>query len=589
MGQETAARGGANALRAARATSPPGRPTVEAPAPCDAVEAAAGYHLRIFGAFGVTDAGNRPLHIGRAKECALIAVLCLSPGFRRSRSWLRALLWSGHDDRRAAANLRQAIWQIRETFAGGPPLIDSDGTVVWLNADAILSVNHPDRGQLELLEGIDIRDEAFEDWLRTMRNDDIGTPDVGDATQDPRPDRRTGRNGAVAPAGPAGLSQGGRVALGLLPTAHAGLTPAELLEADSVCDAIARLVSQMTGVAVHDLRGVEEPVVPLPLEDGTGATHLVQAIVERRADRLHLRLRLTDGISRRLLWLSEPVDAATAWDSELAASATDALLDRLRASATTADAPDLFPYTALVALFSLDDDLIARTEAQIERMIDAGGPPVLQCLRAFTQVFRANESLGHAAPVDADGLCSVIADIPLSDPMLPLCESLAGYAAHMLLGRNDMAEALLDSAFLRAPHLPLNLDHLAVLRLARGDVAGADAAFRLCLRAGAFSPWRYTYEVTGAMIAIARGDARDALLFANRAIMRKPRFLGALRYAMVGFAVAGNAADARRMQARIMALRPGHDLPAWTESLLRRTPRELGHRLTASLKTHELI
>jgi hypothetical protein len=159
----------------------------------------------------------------------------------------------------------------------------------------------------------------------------------------------------------------------------------------------------------------------------------------------------------------------------------------------------------------------------------------------------------------------------------------------MLMGDHRLAEQLVAAACERAPNFALNLDHLAVMRLMRGDVVGADAASRRCLRVGAASPWRYTYDVTGAMIAMAKDDVHQSLLFANQALMRKPRFIGALRYAMAGFALAGNTKDALRMQARIRRLRPNHDFSGWAENLLHRTPPSLGRELARSLQTNGLM
>ncbi len=521
---------------------------------------------------------------------ALLAVLATAPGQIKARRTLQEMFWGMAEPERASANLRTALYLLRQDLAAlGADVLRSDRQTIALAHGRIL-VRAPreeagaEAGQF--LEGmdLDLKDaEPFEEWLREMRSSHAAP--AARTSDDPV----WQDNGGPAPARVSTARSELRLALGLLPAVHAGLHSADLLRADAVCDTLVHLLSQTTALAIHDLRGQDPPAVPLPIESGSGPTHLVQAVVERRGARLTLRLRLTEAASRLLLWLSDPVDALSSDDAEVAAPAAEALIDRMRARPAADGAPDLFPYTALAALFSLDDALIARTEAQLERMIDAGGAPVLHCLRAFTQIFRANESLGRASEVDADGLCAALGELTLSDPLLPLCESLAGYAAHMMLARNDLAEGLLESACERAPHLALNLDHLAVLRLARGDIAGADAALRRCLRVGAFSPWRYTYDVTGAMVAVARGDAREALLFANRAIMRKPRFLGALRYAMVGFALAGNAADARRMRTRILTLRPGHDLSAWTEGLLRRTPPHLGRPLAASLQANELI
>ena len=222
-------------------------------------------------------------------------------------------------------------------------------------------------------------------------------------------------------------------------------------------------------------------------------------------------------------------------------------------------------------------------------MIDAGSAPILRCLGYFAQVFKENEGVELARGVRPDELVDILSTVSQADPLLPLWESLAGYSAHMLLGDNDLAELLVEDAYKRAPHLSLNLDHLAVLKMMRGDLEGAEAAFQRCLKVGSSSPWQYTYHVTGSMISMAKGDFRRSLLYANQALLRKPSFIGALRYAMVGFALTGRESDAKRMHAGIRRLRPDYDLGAWTQNMIRRTPRDLGTTLADSLKNNGFI
>lgn len=82
---------------------------------------------------------------------------------------MAALLWGELSEERAAANLRQAIWRIRLVFNDLPPLIEADRDTVWIRRENISEIPSASRRCEELLEGICIDEEAFEDWLRQHR------------------------------------------------------------------------------------------------------------------------------------------------------------------------------------------------------------------------------------------------------------------------------------------------------------------------------------------------------------------------------------------------------------------------------------
>jgi len=57
-----------------------------------------------------------------------------------------------------------------------------------------------------------------------------------------------------------------------------------------------------------------------------------------------------------------------------------------------------------------------------------------------------------------------------------------------------------------------------------------------------------------------------------------------MRYAMLGFRLAGNGRDAGRMQARIRQIRPDYDCGAWSDDMARRTPSALRDRFVLGLQ-----
>lgn len=132
------------------------------------------YKISIFGAFNVSSSTSS-FRIRNDKDKALIAILVLSPDYKRTRRWITALLWGELSEDRAAANLRQAIWRIRRVFKGSAPLIEADRDNVWIKQENVSQRAFYSDQRGELLEGICIDEEAFEDWLRQHRVDRVET------------------------------------------------------------------------------------------------------------------------------------------------------------------------------------------------------------------------------------------------------------------------------------------------------------------------------------------------------------------------------------------------------------------------------
>lgn len=531
---------------------------------------------------------------------ALLAVLILAPRQMKARKSLQSMFWGSADSAHAAANLRTALYQLRQDLMPlGPQVLLTDRQMVSLGPGAIAVDLGADNG-LDLLEGLDLPladCDGFEDWLRSLRQS-RSTTDLRDTVPVAGPFAAPVAGPVAAPvAAPARIIPAPRadhppvrLALGLLPTVYAGPPPgAALGQVEATIDQITQFLKVFTFLDVHDFRDPCARSVPLPVASAQGPTHLLQSRIENDGTGVRLRFRLLEAHSRKLLWLSQPVAQQDLHQEVTAWRLGESIIDCMRLHPPPAGAPDLFPFTALAAFFSLDQDEIDRAEAQLQRMVADGGHPVLECLQLFAQVFRVNEHMGAAAAIDTERLLNLLADLPNADPMLPVCQSLMGYALHMLRAENELAFHLIENASRLAPNFALNLDHLAVIQLVRGDLDGAEAAWRRLNLVGQNSPWRYTYDITGAMIHLVRGDLRQSLYFANQSMFRKPRYLAALRYSMIGFALSNRAEDAARMLDRIRVLRPGYDLSHWADGFVTRMPVHLAKSAVQSLRQSELL
>ncbi|MEO1110366.1 MAG: hypothetical protein AAFX90_20840 [Pseudomonadota bacterium] len=127
------------------------------------------YALKVWGAFDVRAPDGRSLRPTVRKSCALLAVLALSEGNRQSRKWLQALLWSESTEARGAASLRQELARLKRLLGDA---LRSDSIDVWFEPGRF-EIDHTTPSAVaqhcELLQGMDVGDEAFEDWLREQR------------------------------------------------------------------------------------------------------------------------------------------------------------------------------------------------------------------------------------------------------------------------------------------------------------------------------------------------------------------------------------------------------------------------------------
>ena len=143
--------------------------------------------LRLFGGFEGRLSTGLPLTLPTRKARALLAYLALRPGQPHPRDTVAALLWGDKEAEQARHSLRQAISSIRKTLShASPRCLFLEGDAITLapaavEVDAVLFerlVNDGSPPALErattlysghFLEGLDVKEEMFEEWLMTER------------------------------------------------------------------------------------------------------------------------------------------------------------------------------------------------------------------------------------------------------------------------------------------------------------------------------------------------------------------------------------------------------------------------------------
>lgn len=538
-------------------------------------------NVRIFfrGPLRVVDAQGNDITPKSTLRQALLCVLILSPNQTVSRQVLQSMFWANKDSKHSAGSLRQELFKLRahfEPYIGN--VVQATPNIVSLCLKKIIFVTEGDPG-VELLEGLNVKlsgTEGFEDWLSLQRQKFDLVYSAKSSDLDEAYSRRKKP-----------LEQ--RYSIGILPPQipSSNLQVSYLM--DQFLDRCVGLVTSTTDIRTFDLRNSGTFSAKLDQAPTHGATFLLFSKVIQSQGKAKLQIRLQDTKTKEIVFAVDGIKIDGHVLNVQAQYFFEVFLEKLKQYNSQEAPHNLLPWSALSALFSMKKQNIEKITDYLRQASDENAEGTIRCLYHFSQIFLQHEAIDSPDKLSLDQLIEDLKSVPISSSLRPLCETLIGYTAHMLLAENDFASFTIGQCFARAPNLALNLDHLAVLRLAQGDVDGAEEAYQQCISGSTLSSWRYSYEVTGSMIAMHRGDYKTSLKRANLALMQKPNFIGALRYAMVGFAMDGNASDAFLMRTRLLQLRPSYDFSEWLERFLQRSDPEFGNNVAITLRDYEVL
>ena len=143
--------------------------------------------IRLFGRLKVWDGAGGEVKLSGRKPRALLAYLALNAGEAQPRDRLATLLWGDRFEEQARQSLRQCISKLRKTLGDAEPgILLTNGDDVGLNADATdIDAGNFVRLAAEgtadtlataaglygggLIEGLDVKEAAFEDWIGAER------------------------------------------------------------------------------------------------------------------------------------------------------------------------------------------------------------------------------------------------------------------------------------------------------------------------------------------------------------------------------------------------------------------------------------
>jgi tetratricopeptide (TPR) repeat protein len=526
-----------------------------------------GLVLDLHGPLRLSAAGGADLTPRARKAQGMLALLGTAPGLKRSRTWIQDKLWSDRGPEQGAASLRQCLTEIRARLGPHADCLRTEAGWIALDPACVTVRTGPAPGtrgsDVEFLEGLDIRDPEFENWLRDQRL----------ARADAIADEALAERAPLAPE----QAVPDRPLLVVAP-GNAARDDLRIF-ADMMAENIGLQVAQ-----AGNARMVDEFSPHLhPLSYGVRVAVRIAEI----GAALYLQIRLSDFSSGTILWIGlKELDtrALHLWDdgplpilgSQAVAVAVDEL-GRLADGARDQDRLALLGYQASRNTLLLD---IAEQEAADRLLKQAFDLHPLGIFLARRALLRGNQ-IYERVPVPFEATRDEAIDLAhralALDPTNATVVATAAKTALNLERRTQVGVQLARRAVELGATNPLAWESLA---LAQAHTAHREESYAAALRARHFVtdlPQTFYWDMVCCLTAAVAGRYEEAIRFGERARDLAPTFKPPLRYLAALYHHAG-AVEAAAAQVRALkALEPGFSLEQFENedypvAALRRTP-----------------
>jgi tetratricopeptide (TPR) repeat protein len=524
-----------------------------------------GLILDLHGPLRLTAAGGSDLTPRARKAQGMLALLGTAPGLKRSRSWIQDKLWSDRGPEQGAASLRQCLTEIRARLGPHADCLRSEAGWIALDPACVKVRTGPAPGtrgsDVEFLEGLDIRDPEFENWVRDQRLAHA------EAITDE----------AVAEPAPRAPELPDRPLLVVAP-GNAARDDLRIL-ADMLAESVGLQVAQ-----AGNARMVDEFSQHLhPLAYGVRVTVRIAEI----GATLYLQIRLSDFTSGTILWIGlKKLDPRVLhlWDdgplaileNQAVAVAVDEL-GRLADGARDQDRLALLGYQASRHTLLLDMADQQAADQQLKQAFDLHPLGIFLARRALlrgNQVYERMPLSLETARAEAIEFAHHALSLDSANATVV---ATAAKTALNLERRTPVGVQLARRAVDLGPSNPLAWESLAIAHAHTGHKEESHAAALRALHFVTDLPQTFYWDMVCCATATVAGRYEEAIRFGERARDLAPTFKPPLRYLAALYHHAG-AIEAAAAQVRALtALEPGFSLEQFENvdypvAALRRTP-----------------
>ncbi|RUY11257.1 MULTISPECIES: SARP family transcriptional regulator [unclassified Mesorhizobium] len=493
------------------------------------------------------------------KACAILAMVLVAEGGRRSRSWLIDHLWSEKPRSLGQTSLRQSLKEIRKSLSpacAGMLTIDNFVVAIDLEKCVFEDRSNDDAAGQDFLEGIDIGDPEFEEWLTLERrhwekSETPGKAPAAIVAADARPPPRFG--------------------LRIDPVMVSGFDREEEALANVIVD---RIVTGLVEDGFHDILDRRSDSISLLAKRDVDAMYslCLRCSVRRVRDSARVAIALVDLAEEQTIW-RRVFDAATSAihrerDADLAAGLSQCI-DRIwlekentaRLRKLGEDGADTLR-AAVQDMFELGVADLARAEKDLRRLIPTRHGALASAWLAFLVTFRVGQRFVRHDSALHEEARDLVARALERDPANSVVLALAGHVHSYLFGNYVRAAELFEQAIRINPGRALAWDLYSVLHAYIGRPQPGLQCALFARHLGAQSLYRYYFDTSCLITASMLGRHDLAIRHGEAVLDVRPDFNSVLRYLTSSYGHSGLREKAAGMHHRLLAVEPSFSLEA---------------------------
>ncbi len=534
--------------------------------------------INLFGACIIRSTGQSAYEISSAKHKAMFALLATAPFGRRTRSYLQDVLWGTSCFDSGRQSLRRALSDIKVLMgADFERLLTINNSEVSIDLAGVHFIGRPGGG--EFLEGLDIRDDEFNEWLRGIRQS---------------PEQLFSLYSASTQQPPASILP----TIAILPfrLVYGDAEHAVLGDwlAEEICRALSRsnllaVISHLSSrelsaskiemAQVREVLGVDYCVAgSLRVVDGQAI--LDADFIDSRSGRILWTRQFSDRIAEFIGGQSPPVTEVVRSIGQTIASEAVSHVHG-RAIASLADHELLIAGVGLMHQLKLSS--FARSRELIEEAIRrAPRAPEAHAWLGEWYVMSVFNGWSTNRAQDTGKALDCTARALDIEPENSFCLTIDGAVNNNLLMRMDVATQRFDAALERNPNEAMAWLLSSVLFAYRDHGADAVSRAEKAIRRSPLDPFGYFYDSLASTAYLAAEDYEKSLLLADRSLAKNDRHLSTLRVRISALHHLGRSGEARIAGAELMRRQP-----AFTVSEYRRSHPaadfRIGQNLSAAL------
>jgi len=525
--------------------------------PVDLIEQSK-YYLRLLGAFQLVAPNGCEIRLGR-KAQAILAILATEPGAPVTRNRLQDMLWSLAGPKHGRDSLKKSLQSIRKALGeDSDSVIVRSGDRVWLDSQKVrIDLYEPSRSVASraFLEGLDIPDPEFDDWLREMRQ--RLTVDVV-----PRPEALITMPVVPAPAT--------RIRLAIRAQSIVGTQKAALV-GEVLLSRVVDTLSQSGLLEVCDLRDVDQQSLG-------AADAVLYARTVSVGDEVQVQLAVRGSSNNAMIWSDSRYFASGSLGGNLLNEAVSRFADEIlfaagQLSKSTGQEESIVTRLAMEGienLFRLAPENIEKAAKCFAQAIEIEPRGNLYAWYAFLTPFRYEQQKGIDL-IDLRGQADQIVRRALElDPYNPMVRGLVAHVYSFLFRDFERADAALSPLRGQPPNAPMYHFSESMLHLYSGKPDQARRYAMQALRGGESHPFAFAFSTSLCMIDALGGEAGSAIAHGRRALGSMPTsgrvYEPTLRYLTAAYARAGRVDEARQSWSDLQLLNPANNLEQMRDS-----------------------